>query len=177
MRATFALTALALAASANAHAIMQKIKVDGTDQGQLVGVRAPPNNNPVQDVTSPDIVCGAAGETSSTVITVPAGSKVAGAWAHALGGPQGQQDGDNPIAASHHGPAQVYLAKVDNAATASQSGLSWFKISSNAVTPAGVWGVDAMRADVDSDGFGWQGMHVRLMLFKGVLTVARLYDA
>lgn len=156
MKSSFALSALALAATANAHAIMQKIKVAGVDQGQLVAVRAPPNNNPVQDVTSSNLICGAAGETSSQVITIPAGSSVAGAWAHSLGGPQGANDADNPIAASHHGPAQVYLASVSDASSASQTGLSWFKIASNSITSAGVWGVDAMRAAVDSQGFGWQ---------------------
>jgi len=156
MKSSFALSALALAASANAHSIMQKIKVAGVDQGQLVAVRAPPNNNPVQDVSSSNLVCGAAGETSSQVITIPAGSSVAGAWAHALGGPQGANDADNPIATSHHGPAQVYLAAVSDASSASQAGLSWFKIASNAITSSGVWGVDAMVAAVDSQGFGWQ---------------------
>ena len=33
MKATFAIPALTLAASASAHAIMEKIKVDGTNQG------------------------------------------------------------------------------------------------------------------------------------------------
>lgn len=156
MKSTLAISALALAASVNGHSIMQKIKVAGVDQGQLVGVRAPPDNNPVQDVSSSNLICGAAGKTSSKVITIPAGSSVAGAWAHAFGGPQGANDADNPIAASHHGPAQVYLASVSDASTASQTGLSWFKISANTVTSSGVWGVDDVVASEDSAGFGWQ---------------------
>ncbi|KAK6436441.1 hypothetical protein LTR95_007359 [Oleoguttula sp. CCFEE 5521] len=150
------LSALALAAAADAHSIMQKIKVAGVDQGQLVGIRAPPNNNPVQSVASSDLICGPAGYTSSKVITIPAGSTVAGAWAHGLGGPQGAADADNPIASSHHGPTQVYLAKVSDASTSSQTGLSWFKISANTVTSSGVWGVDLVNKNVDSQGFGWQ---------------------
>ncbi|THZ13647.1 hypothetical protein D6C91_07745 [Aureobasidium pullulans] len=149
-------SALALAASVNAHSIMQRIMVDGVDQGSLTGIRAPPTNNPVQDVTSNDLVCGASASTSSKVITIPAGASVAGAWAHGLGGPQGTGDSDNPIAASHKGPTQVYLAKVDDATTASATGLKWFKIASDAVTSAGVWGVDDMIKNTDSAGFGWQ---------------------
>jgi cellulase len=149
-------SALALAATVNAHAIMQRIMVDGVDQGSLVGIRAPPTNNPVQDVTSNDLICGEAGSTSAKIITIPAGSSVGGAWAHALGGPQGVADSDNPIASSHKGPTQVYLAKVDDASSASKTGLKWFKIASDTVTSAGVWGVDNMIKNTDSAGFGWQ---------------------
>ncbi|KAI4724925.1 hypothetical protein E4T49_07338 [Aureobasidium sp. EXF-10728] len=150
-------SALALAASSvNAHAIMQRIMVDGVDQGSLTGIRSPPTNNPVQDVTSNDLLCGASAGTSSKLITIPAGAAVAGAWAHALGGPQGQSDSDNPIASSHKGPTQVYLAKVDDAVSAAATGLKWFKIASDTVTSAGVWGVDDMIKNTDSNGFGWQ---------------------
>ncbi|CAD0111548.1 unnamed protein product [Aureobasidium uvarum] len=150
-------SALALAASSvNAHAIMQRIMVDGVDQGSLTGIRSPPTNNPVQDVTSTDLLCGASAGTSSKLITIPAGAAVAGAWAHALGGPQGQGDSDNPIASSHKGPTQVYLAKVDDAVSAAATGLKWFKIASDTVTSSGVWGVDDMIKNTDSNGFGWQ---------------------
>lgn len=156
MKYSFGLSALALAASVNAHTIMQRISVDGTDQGQLVGVRSPPDNNPVQDVSDSNIVCGAAGSTSTKVITIPAGSSVGAGWAHSIGGPQGASDSDNPIASSHKGPTQVYLAKVDDAASASTSGHKWFKIASDSVTADGTWGVDNMIANTDSEGFGWQ---------------------
>lgn len=149
-------SALALAASVNAHAIMQRIKVDGTDQGSLVGLRAPSTNNPVQDVTSDDLICGADDSSATKVIEIAAGSSVAAGWAHVLGGPQGSSDSDNPIASSHKGPTQVYLAKVDDAATAAKTDLKWFKIASDGVTSDGTWGVDDMIANVDSDGFGWQ---------------------
>ncbi|CRK14704.1 hypothetical protein BN1708_011228 [Verticillium longisporum] len=43
------LTLLALAATATSHAIFQKVSVNGVDQGQLKGVRAPSSNNPVQN--------------------------------------------------------------------------------------------------------------------------------
>ena len=41
------------------------------------------------------------------------------------------------------GPISVYLSKVDNAATASTSGLKWFKIAERGVNN-GIWAVDEM---------------------------------
>lgn len=61
---------------------------------------------------------------------------------HTIGGPQGANDADNPIASSHKGPVIAYLAKVDNAATASQTGLKWFKIGQDTFdTSTKKWGV------------------------------------
>jgi cellulase len=80
---------------------------------------------------------------STSVITIPAGAKVGAWWQHIIGGPQGTNDADNPIAKSHKGPVQVYLAKVDNAGTAGYTGLKWFKIHSYGLQ-GGVWGVDDM---------------------------------
>lgn len=137
----------------SAHSIFQRISVAGTDQGQLVGVRAPAVNNPVQDVSSASIACntGLLSPVSSAVVTIPAGSKVGTWWQHVIGGPQGANDADNPIAKSHKGPMSVYLAKVDNAGTASTTGLKWFKVAEEGLnTATGQWGVDTMIA-----GNGW----------------------
>lgn len=61
-------------------------------------------------------------------------------------------DPDNPIAASHKGPVSVYLAKVDNAATAGTTGHRWFKIAEDGLTNNnGQWGVDRMIQNQ-----GWQ---------------------
>ena len=93
----------ALAASASAHTIFQKVSVNGADQGQLRGIRAPPNNNPVLNVQSSDIACNVASIKDSNVLTVPAGAKVGHWWGHEFGGASGPNDLDNPIAASHKG--------------------------------------------------------------------------
>ena len=140
------LTAAAFGLSVDAHAIMQRIKVNGSDQGLLNGLRAPSNNNPVQDVSSSSIACGAAGSTSGTVIAVKAGDAIAGQYQHLIGGSQGANDPDNPIAASHKGPITAYLAKVDNAASASATGASWFKIWEDTLDSSRKWGVDRMIA-------------------------------
>lgn len=120
----------------------QKISVNGNNKGSLEGMRAPSTNNPVQDVNSASLICGAAGSTSQTVVSANAGDKI-GAWfQHVIGGPQGANDPDNPIAASHHGPVIAYMAKVDNAASSSHQGLQWFKIGQDTFdTSSKKWGV------------------------------------
>ncbi|EGX52397.1 hypothetical protein TWF173_005390 [Orbilia oligospora] len=138
-----AAAAVGLVASANAHAIMQRVSVNGADKGLLTGIRAPSNNNPVGDVSSQDIICGASGSTSSSIIDVAPGDRLGFQWQHVIGGPQGSNDPDNPIAASHKGPIQLYLAKVDNAASASKTGQKWFKVASEGLS-GGKWGVDTM---------------------------------
>lgn len=98
----------------SAHAIFQRVSVNGVDQGLLNGVRSPSSNYPLQNVQSQDIACnvGLQSPVSTSIIQIPGGSKVGAYWQHLIGGPQGSNDPDNPIAASHKGPIVVYLAKV-----------------------------------------------------------------
>ncbi|KAL2190856.1 glycoside hydrolase family 61 protein [Thermothelomyces heterothallicus CBS 203.75] len=134
---------LATALTVEGHAIFQKVSVNGADQGSLTGLRAPNNNNPVQDVNSQDMICGQSGSTSSTIIEVKAGDRIGAWYQHVIGGAQFPNDPDNPIAKSHKGPVMAYLAKVDNAATASKTGLKWFKIWEDTFNPSTkTWGVD-----------------------------------
>ena len=96
------------------HAIFQRVSVNGVDQGLLNGVRSPSSNNPVQNVQSQDIICNAGLQSpvSTSIIQIPGGAQVGALYQHLIGGPQGSNDPDNPIAASHKGPLTVYLAKV-----------------------------------------------------------------
>ncbi|KAK1754014.1 family 61 putative glycoside hydrolase [Echria macrotheca] len=143
---TFALLSLA-AASASAHAIFQKVSVNGADQGQLKGVRAPYSNFPIENVNHADFACNANLQLKdNTVITVPAGARVGAWWGHEIGGAAGPNDPDHPIAKSHKGPIMVYLAKVDNAATTGTQGLRWFKVAEEGLS-GGVWAVDNMIAN------------------------------
>ena len=98
---------------------------------------------PLQNVGDSNFACNAPGSTSSKVINVAAGGTVGSWWGHVLGGAQYSGDPDNPIASSHKGPIQAYLAKVDNAASASSYGQKWFKIASEGLS-GGKWGVDTM---------------------------------
>ncbi|KAI1303786.1 glycoside hydrolase family 61 protein [Xylaria venustula] len=136
---------LVFAASAEAHTIFQEVSVNDQKQGSLVALRAPNDNNPVYDVTSQDIICQKAGRTSSSIINVNPGDQIGAYWGHVIGGAQFANDPDNPIAASHKGPITAWLAKVDNAATASKTGLKWFKIWEDTFNPSTKkWGVDNM---------------------------------
>lgn len=79
------------------------------------------------------------------MIPVTAGDRIGAYWGHVIGGAQFANDRDHPIAASHKGPVMAYLAKVDNAASASQNGLKWFKIWEEGFnTNTRKWGVDTM---------------------------------
>ncbi|KAH6630970.1 glycoside hydrolase [Chaetomium sp. MPI-SDFR-AT-0129] len=139
---------LAAAVSVEGHAIFQKVSVNGADQGSLTALRAPNNNNPVQDVTSSDMICGQSGSTSQTVLEVKAGDKIGAWYQHVIGGEQFPGDEDNPIAKSHKGPVMAYLAKVDNAASSDKSGLKWFKIWEDTFdTGSRTWGVDNLLAN------------------------------
>lgn len=88
-------------------------------------------------------MCQTSGTTSSTIITTNPGDKI-GAWfQHVIGGAQYSGDPDNPIASSHKGPVTAWLAKVDNAASASKTGQQWFKIWEDTFdTSSKKWGVD-----------------------------------
>ncbi len=97
-------TLVALATSVSAHSIFQKVSVNGVDQGQLKGVRAPSSNNPITDINHADFACNTGlVYKDSTVIKVPAGAKVGAWWGHEIGGASGPNDPDNPIASSHKG--------------------------------------------------------------------------
>ncbi|KAI1106533.1 glycoside hydrolase family 61 protein [Jackrogersella minutella] len=138
---------LGLVALASSHTIFQKMSVDGVDQGQLKGVRAPDSDYPIQNVNDAAFSCNKdLKHLDSTVISVPAGAKVGAWWGHVIGGAQIANDPDNPIAKSHKGPLIVYLAKVDNAATAQTTGLKWFKVAEDGLSN-GQWGVDKMIAN------------------------------
>jgi cellulase len=135
------------------HCIFQKVSVNGVDQGQLKGVRATNSNNPIQNVNDPDLACNKNLQyKDNNIIEIPAGARVGAWWGHIIGGPQVPNDPDHPIAPSHKGPVSVWLAKVDNAASASTNGQRWFKIHHDGLTNNnGQWGVDRMIQNG-----GWQ---------------------
>ena len=135
--------ALAAVSTVNAHAFFHKAIVDGVDQGQLFGVRAPESNSPIQDVTSSAITCNSPlhSPVSTDVIEVTPGQEFGMQWNHNLAGPT-PGDGDDPIASSHKGPVMAYMAKVDDASTNDGSGLSWFKVAEEGLNSNGKWGVD-----------------------------------
>src|SRR5688500_16594805 len=97
-------TILALVASAQCHSIFQRVSVNGVDQGQLKGVRAPSSDSPLQNVNDVNFACNTGIQyKDNTVITIPAGAKVGAWWGHVIGGKQYANDPDHPIARSHKG--------------------------------------------------------------------------
>lgn len=152
MKISAAVLAL-LPALSSAHTIAQRVRVNGQDNGQLVGIRVPNSNNPIQNVNDNNFACNFGFRTpvSTKVIDVKPGDKVGVQWGHVIGGAQMANDPDHPIAKSHKGPTIFYMAKVDNAASAQTSGLKWFKVSEDGLDGSGTWGVDRMI----SSG-GWQ---------------------
>jgi cellulase len=97
-------------------------------------------------VTDGSFACksGFQSPVSSQVINVKSGDRVGVQWGHIIGGAQSSNDADNPIAKSHKGPTIFYMAKVDNAASASTSGQKWFKVFEDGLDGSGQWGVDRM---------------------------------
>lgn len=94
------------------------------------------------------MACNVPGYTSGTLLQVPAGADVGGFWWTNV---DGGASPDNPIAASHKGPITAWLARVDDAVSASHAGLDWFKVAEdNLDTTSATWGVDHMIS-----GGGW----------------------
>ncbi|KAH3910697.1 hypothetical protein HBH56_145030 [Parastagonospora nodorum] len=137
----------ALPALSSAHTIAQRVRVNGQDNGLSNGIRVATSNNPISNVNDASIACksGFQSPVSSKVIDVKAGDKVGVNWGHIIGGAQFANDADHPIAKSHKGPVLFYMAKVDNAASASTSGQKWFKVYEDGLDmSSGTWGVDRM---------------------------------
>ncbi|KAF2827397.1 endoglucanase II [Ophiobolus disseminans] len=145
----FTAVVAALPALSSAHTIAQRVRVNGQDQGLTNGIRTAQSNNPISNVNDNNIACnfGFKSPVSSQVIAVKAGDKVGVNWGHIIGGAQSANDADHPIAKSHKGPTQFYMAKVDNAASASTSGQKWFKVFEDGLDGSGNWGVDRMIAN------------------------------
>ena len=105
------------------------------------------------------------GSTSQTVLDVSPGDVVGAWWGHVLGGAQYANDPDNPIAKSHKGPIMAYLAKVDNAATASHSNLQWYKIAEDGFDVSSrTWGVDKSKSCSNANFFRCRFVPSRRML-------------
>ncbi|QRV77796.1 glycoside hydrolase family 61 protein [Ceratobasidium sp. AG-Ba] len=144
MRAVGVLAALAAASTVHAHATFQYLWFNGVDQGNKC-VRPPASNSPVTSVSTNDLACNVNGNNpAAATCTVAAGSKVS-VEMH-------QQPGDRScsteaIGGNHDGPTIIYMAKVDNAATAIGSSANWFKVAQTGLVSKDYWGTDVMNAN------------------------------
>ena len=113
---TKAIFTSALLSAVSAHQNMHQLWVNDVTPGYQVGIRMPPSNSPVTDVTSDDIVCNVNGaKVPSGVETVAAneGDTIKVQW--------DQSGHPGPITHMLYGP-------VDDASQATGIGAGWFKI-------------------------------------------------
>ena len=100
------------------------------------------SNNPVKDVTSPDIACNVNGGIAApNFVSAAAGDKITFEWYH-------DNRGDDIIAASHEGPVQIYISQYDASPAGNGTGAIWSKIASqgyDATTKK--WAVDNLIAN------------------------------
>jgi len=109
------LTATALLSTTTlAHQNLHQLWINDVTPGYQTGIRMPPSNSPVEDVTSANMACNVPSTTAGPVETVEAaeGDTIKVQW---------DQSG-------HPGPITHFLMKVDDASTATGVGAGWFKI-------------------------------------------------
>ncbi|KAI8948923.1 glycoside hydrolase [Xylaria longipes] len=122
-----------LVAGVSAHQNFHQFWVNDVSPGYQVGIRMPPSNNPVTDVTSNDIVCNVDGTSGTGVETVAAkaGDTIKVQW----------------DSSTHPGPiSHMLYGPVDSAAAASGIGAGWFKIDEEDYVD-GKWANEIMEAD------------------------------
>ncbi|CAE6503946.1 unnamed protein product [Rhizoctonia solani] len=143
MRTGNILAALAAAYTAHAHATFQYLWVDGVDEGGKC-VRTPAGNSPIADPTSNTLACNANGEVSAaSICPIAAGSKVA----VEMHQHNNRDCTEEAIGGNHDGPTIIYMAKVENAASAVGSEANWFKVAEAGLVSKDYWGTDVMNAN------------------------------
>lgn len=141
MKLTTALSAAAAIQAASAHTIFTQLNKNGIGNG----VRVFSYDGPITNVQSNDVACngpsnggGQPAQSTSTVLSVAAGSTVQLEWRHTLtSGPS------DVIDASHKGPTMVYMKKVSDATKDTGIGGGWFKIQEDGLS-GGKWGVERL---------------------------------
>lgn len=127
MKLQYTLSTAAVISVASAHTIFVQVGAGGTTYPVSYALRDPSYDGPITDVTSEYIACnGGPNPTtaSSDIVNVTAGSTVQAVWRHTL-----TSDSTDVIDASHLGPVDAYMKKVDNALTDVGYGDGWFKVS------------------------------------------------
>ncbi|KAK3319671.1 glycosyl hydrolase family 61-domain-containing protein [Cercophora scortea] len=141
MHFTTTTLALALAATVSAHTTMFSVWVNGADQGdgRNVYIRSPPNNSPVKDLASTDLVCNVNGAKAvSSFVKAAAGSTLTFEWFH-------DNRGDDIIDGSHKGPIITYIAPFTTGNGASSI---WTKIAEEGFdTSTKLWAVDKLKTN------------------------------
>ncbi|KAI0396272.1 glycoside hydrolase [Xylariaceae sp. FL0594] len=123
----------ALVAGVSAHQNFHQFWVNDMSPGYHVGIRMPPSNSPVTDVTSNDIICNVGGTSSGAsvkTVAVKAGDTIKVQW----------------DSSTHPGPiTHMLYGPVDSAAKATGIGAGWFKIDEQDYV-GGKWANEIMEA-------------------------------
>jgi cellulase len=131
-------TILAMASAVSAHTLLHDVWVNGVDQGdgRSEYIRSAPNNNPVKDLASTDIVCNVNGATAvPSFVSAAAGDKLGFEWYH-------NTRGDDIIDGSHNGPIITWIAPYTEG---DATGAIWTKIAEDGYD--GQWAVERLKAN------------------------------
>lgn len=134
-----AISVLALATAVSAHTRMINVWVNGADQGdgRNTYIRTPPNNSPVKDLASPEIVCNVNGATAAPeFVSAAAGDVLSFEWFH-------DNRDDDIIDGSHKGPVITYIAAFTEG---DATGPIWTKIAEDGFDGS-QWAVDKLKAN------------------------------
>jgi cellulase len=127
------IVAFSLLAAVSAHQNLHQVWVNDVSPGYQIGLRMPPSNSPVTDVTSNDMACNVGGDTVPSgveTIAAAAGDSITVGW----------------DTSGHPGPITHFLfGPVDSAAAESGVGAGWFKIDELDQTN-GTWANEIMMA-------------------------------
>ncbi|KAH8898867.1 hypothetical protein GQ53DRAFT_878088 [Thozetella sp. PMI_491] len=129
---------MALLSVAGAHTTMFSVWVNGKDQGdgRSKYIRSPPNNNPVKDLTSPNVACNVnGGKAGADFVPAAAGDTLTFEWYH-------NTRGDDIIASSHKGPIITYITAFTES---DGSDADWTKIAEDGLDGKD-WAVDKLIA-------------------------------
>ncbi|CAO2650842.1 Nn.00g091390.m01.CDS01 [Neocucurbitaria sp. VM-36] len=127
-----ALLTTALVSAVSAHQNWHQLWINDETPGYQVGIRMPPSNSPVTDVTSSDIACNVPSTNAAVVETVEAseGDTIKVQW----------------DSSTHPGPiTHMLFGPVDDAAAATGVGAGWFKIDELDYVD-GKWANEIMQA-------------------------------
>ncbi|CAN8102042.1 unnamed protein product [Discula destructiva] len=141
MRCASALLSAALVAGVSAHTRIWTAWVNGVDQGdgRTTYVRSPPNNSPVKDMASPELVCNVGGATPAAgFVSAAAGDTVSLEWYH-------DNRGDDIIDGTHKGPITTYIAQYfEDAGTTAK----WTKIQESGYdATTKTWAIDRLKSN------------------------------
>jgi cellulase len=140
-----AASVLAMASTASAHALVYGLWVNDVDQGdgRQSYIRSPPNNNPVKDLSLPDIVCNVNGaKAASEFVTAAAGDTLSVEWLH-------NTRHDDIIDGSHKGPIITWIAEYTET---DGTGAIWTKIAEDGFDGS-EWAVDKIKKNKGRQDF------------------------